>query len=72
LTIVKSILINFEPILIILYFVKLLGPYRGEGVKLHEKNAFVEKYLKIVKIKNKKIFKQLNTNLKIILFRPSK
>jgi len=33
LIIVKSILTNFEPILIILYFVKLLGPYCGERVK---------------------------------------
>jgi len=50
LIIVKSILTNFEPILIILYFVKLLGPYRGKGVKLHEKNAFIGK-------KKKKKFK---------------
>jgi len=33
LTIIKSILINFESILIILYFVKLLGSYRGERLK---------------------------------------
>jgi len=31
---IKSILTNFEPILIILYFVKLLGNYRGERVKM--------------------------------------
>jgi len=33
LIIVKSILTNFESILNILYFVKLLGPYCGEKVK---------------------------------------
>jgi len=37
LTIVKSILTNFEPILIILYFMKLLGPYREERVKVIKK-----------------------------------
>jgi len=36
---IKSILTNFESILIILYFVKLLGNYRREKVKTAMRNS---------------------------------
>jgi len=50
LTIVKSILTNFEPILIILYFVKLLEPYREERVKREQEVCIVKLDVKFVKL----------------------